>query len=56
MCDTPTDGIPPDGTPIQVIHTYQIWLVVVYYVLALCGVVVSVACFAFTFLFRRRRY
>ena len=51
----PTDGFPPDGTPVDITHTYQIWLVVVYYILALCGVVVSTVCFAFTFIFRKRR-
>ena len=37
-----TDGAPPDGTPISIIHTYHIAEVVVFYVLALCGVVVTI--------------
>jgi gamma-aminobutyric acid type B receptor len=48
------DGFPPDGTAIDVVHTYHVWLVAVYYVLALCGVVLSGICFAFNFFFRNR--
>jgi gamma-aminobutyric acid type B receptor len=48
------DGFPPDGTAIDVLQTYHVWLVTVYYVLALCGVVLSGICFAFNFFFRNR--
>ena len=51
-----TDGIPPDGTPIHITHTYKTEVTVVFYILALCGVVFSVVCFAFNFIFRKKKY
>jgi gamma-aminobutyric acid type B receptor len=49
------DGIPPDGTPVHITHTYKTGVTVVFYVIALCGVVFSVVCFAFNFIFREKK-
>ena len=51
-----TDGVPPDGTPIHITHTYKTGVTVVFYVIALCGVVFSVVCSAFNFIFREKKY
>ena len=54
ICNT-SDGVPPDGTPQEVIHTFQLGLVVVFYFLAAVGFIFSVACLLFNFLFTKRR-
>ena len=50
-----TDGVPPDGTPQKTIHTFQLGLVIVYYLLAVAGIVFTVVCLLFNFAFRKRR-
>ena len=52
---TCTDGVPPDGTPQKVVHTFQLGLVVVFYFLAAVGMIFSVVCLLFNFVFRSRR-
>ena len=51
-----TDGVPPDGTPQKTIHTFQLGLVIVYYLLAVAGIVFSVVCLLFNFAFRKTTY
>ena len=51
-----SDGVPPDGTPQEVIHTFQLGLVVVFYFLAAVGFIFSVTCLLFNFEFRNRRW
>ena len=55
VCNTCADGVPPDGTPQEVIHTFQLGLVVVFYILAAVGFIFCVACLMFNFVFRNRR-
>jgi len=50
-----TGGIPPDGTPVQIIHTYKTGLVVFYYILAAIGVVLAIVCGVFNFVYRKRK-
>ena len=54
ICIT-TDGVPPDGTPQEVIHTFQLGLVIVFYFLAAVGTIFSVVCLLFNFVFRNKR-
>ena len=51
-----TGGIPPDGSPIHITRTYKPGVTVVFYVLALCGVIFSIVCFAFNLIFREKKY
>jgi len=55
MCNT-TDGAPPDGTPQNTIQTVNLWLVVVYYSLVALGIIFSMVCLVFNFVFRNRRW
>lgn len=48
-------GPPPDGTPINVIHTFNIGLVATFYTLASLGIVFAIACFIFNIIFRSRK-
>ena len=50
-----TDGIPPDGRPHAVISTYNVALVVVFYVLALAGIVFAIVCLLFNWIFRKSK-
>lgn len=50
-----SDGIPPDGTPIQIIHSYKVGLTATYYTLALAGVTLAIVCMAFNFIFREKK-
>ena len=50
-----TDGYPPDGTPIQIIHTYKIGLTVLYDLIAVAGLVLAIACAVFNFIFRSKK-
>ena len=49
------DGVPLDGSPEVVFHTFQIGLVVLFYVLAAVGIVFAVGCLLFNFIFRGRK-
>jgi hypothetical protein len=49
------DGIPPDGAPLQVINTFHIALVVIFYLLATTGIIFAVGCFLFNLIFRKRK-
>ena len=50
-----TDGFPPDGTPVQIIHTYQIGLTVSYNIIAIVGLSFATTCAVFNFVFRNKR-
>ena len=49
------DGIPSDGIPIEEVVTVAVPLTVVYVILATAGLLFTVACLAFNFIFRERR-
>ena len=51
----PTDGYPPDGTPIVILSTINIALTAVCYSFTICGLVLAIVCFIFNFVFRNRR-
>lgn len=48
-------GIPPDGTPRKVIDTVHIGLVVVYDFFATVGIVSTLGCLVFNFVFKNRK-
>ena len=49
------DGTPPDGRPLIVIHTVQIWLIAVFYFLTVVGIAFAVGCLCFNFLYRKTK-
>ena len=49
------DGIPLDGTILNVTNTFEIELVVVFDILATFGIAFVVGCFIFNFVFRNRK-
>ena len=49
------DGIPSDGIPIEEVVTVAVPLTVVYVILATAGLLFTVVCLAFNFIFRKRR-
>lgn len=51
----PRGQIPSDGTPIIVITTYQLPLVVLYYTLSLAGLVLTTVCLVFNFTQRNKK-
>lgn len=51
-----TDGIPPDGTPISVINTFKLELVVIFDILAIFGIAFAIACLLFNIIFRNRKW
>ena len=50
-----TDGFPPDGTPIQVNCSYNIWLTILYDLIAVAGLVFMVVCGVLNFIFRNKK-
>ena len=48
-------GIPPDGTPQQVINYIRIPIVVTAYIGAVGVIIFAVVCCAFNFIFRKRK-
>lgn len=48
-------GIPPDGSPVRRIRTFKIWLIALFDILAILGIIFAVACFLFNLIFRNRR-
>ena len=50
------DGIPNDGIPIEEVVTVAVPLTVVYVILATAGLLFTVVCLAFNFIFRERRW
>ena len=49
------DGVPPDGTPVTVTQSYHTALVVVYYILAVCGIMVSLVFLIFNIIYRNTK-
>ena len=49
------DGIPSDGSAINVTHSIEIGLTSVMYILAPVGIAGAIACFAFIVIFRHKR-
>ena len=50
------DGFPPDGTPMIVVQGPHKALVVVYYTLAVCGIIGSIMFLVFNFIYRNTKY
>ena len=50
-----SDGIPPDGTPINVTVTYHLALVLTYDIIAFVGLVFTTVCLLFNTLFRETK-
>ena len=51
-----TGGLPYDGTPVYVLVTVSVPVVVVYYVIATIGIVLAFGCYVFNFTFRKTKY
>jgi hypothetical protein len=49
------DGIPYDGTPVEIIETVDISLTVIFTVLSTIGIVFTIVCLAFNFIFKDRK-
>uniref|UniRef100_A0A1X7VPL5 G-protein coupled receptors family 3 profile domain-containing protein n=1 Tax=Amphimedon queenslandica TaxID=400682 RepID=A0A1X7VPL5_AMPQE len=49
------DGVPPDGTPIRIVSTFHLSLVVIFYAISFAGLVFCVVCLIFTFYFRNKK-
>ena len=50
-----TDGIPSDGTPLEVISHFHLALVIIYDILAFLGLIYTTVCLVFNFVFRKRK-
>ena len=48
-------GVPLDGTPLTIIRTFHVGLVIVFDTLALLGIAFAVGCLFFNFTFRNRK-
>ena len=48
-------GIPPDGTPLEMTNEIPVSLLVVLYLLAVGGIIFAVACMIFNFIFRKHK-
>ena len=51
----PAAGIPPDGTPIIVIHTFKVELVVILDISAGAGIIFAIVCLVFNVVFRNKK-
>ena len=49
------DGIPPDGFPREEIVTVHLSVTVIFVILASVGVVFTIACLIYNFLFRKKK-
>ena len=49
------EGFPPDGTPLNITHTYHVPLVTVYYVVAMSGVILTGITFVINFVYRNKK-
>ena len=49
------DGFPPDGTPVTVAQSHHTALVIVYYILAVCGIIVSLVFLIFNIIYRNTK-
>ena len=48
-------GPPLDGTPLKVVRTFNIVLVVTFYCLATLGIMFAITCLMFNVIFRNRK-
>ena len=48
-------GIPSDGTPVDKITSFHLSLVIVYYILAVAGLLFTTACLVFNFTQRNKK-
>ena len=48
-------GIPSDGTPVEVIRSFHLALVIAFDVLAFLGLIYTTVCLVFNFVFRQRK-
>ena len=51
-----TVGVPLDGTPINIVNTFHMELVIIFDILAIAGILFGFACLLFNIIFRNRRY
>ena len=51
-----TDGIPPDGTPLETITTLSIYTRVYIALLGVTGIILATACLIFIIVFRKKLY
>uniref|UniRef100_A0A1X7UH13 G-protein coupled receptors family 3 profile domain-containing protein n=1 Tax=Amphimedon queenslandica TaxID=400682 RepID=A0A1X7UH13_AMPQE len=49
------DGVPSDGTPIRIVSTFHLSLVVIFYTISFAGLVFCIICLVFTFYFRNKK-
>ena len=49
------DGVPSDGTPINVIHTFKVEVVAIFDTLATVGIIFASVCLIFNIVFRKRK-
>ena len=49
------DGIPPDGTPIDIVNTFRVELIAMFDILAAVGILFAIACLLFNITFRKRK-
>lgn len=49
------DGIPLDGTPIRILSTFHLSLVIITYIISFAGLVFGTVCLVFTFYFRNKK-
>ena len=48
------EGVPPDGTPLEMTNHLPVGLIVVLYLLAVGIIIFAVACMIFNFVFRKK--
>ena len=51
-----TDGIPPDGTPLEIITTLSIYTRVYIALLGVTGIILATTCLIFIIVFRKKMY
>ncbi len=49
------EGIPPDGTPIEIINTIHVALIIIMDIMAIVGVTFAIVCLVFNIVFRNKR-
>ncbi len=48
-------GIPPDGTPVTVVITFHLGLVIPFYIIAMAGLIFGTICLIFTYTQRKKK-
>ena len=49
------DGVPPDGTPINITNTFKVEVVAIFYSSAIAGIMFAIVCLLFNVIFRSKR-